>query len=72
MQQWEYLVVLIDRAGRPRWEDSMGRSGDLGDFDEHRGSGYGNPGALLNELGEQGWEPTGTDGEYLYLKRPRM
>lgn len=75
MQKWEYLVIVVYESN---WVDSNGRSGK---FEKVRGPGgdWYNPGPLLNTLGEQGWELTGTLSLItrtairceLYLKRPR-
>jgi hypothetical protein len=73
MQRWEYLTIY---TGFGRWHDSLGREGNLvrqklGD------SSWQDPSAILNDLGEQGWELTGVIGgdtssyAKLILKRPR-
>ena len=77
MQRWEYLEVQVHAQ---RWLDSLGRRGELpreSVFED--GSPYlYSSAALLNELGEQGWElagvagSTGVDYHKLLLERPRI
>ena len=77
MQRWEYLTVRVNGLN---WRDSLSRTGEL--------PGRGESGALLNDLGEQGWElasvqtygvvrsefgqPSGEFSQELFLKRPRL
>lgn len=70
MHRWEYLTI---RVSIDKWSDSLGRNGTLPE--------NGEVGALLNDLGEQGWELSGafndSSGSYaldrfrLLLKRSR-
>ncbi len=79
MQRWEYLEVQVFREN---WVDSLGRRGELPrESVIEGGSGYPSlysSAALLNELGEQGWELAGVaggadvDSHKLLLKRPRV
>jgi hypothetical protein len=73
MQRWEYLTLFIESS---RWSDSLGRAGTV-PLGKNMGVRAGDPTALLNELGEQGWELAGVAGRddngvyRLFLKRPR-
>jgi hypothetical protein len=68
--KWEYLEVIVSHR---KWEDSMGRSGNLATVP----SGLSHCAALLNQLGDQGWELTGIAGSEstsyyrAFLKRPK-
>ena len=66
MSQWEYLEVAVDLS-KKTWKDSSGRSAKLR---------KGSTAPILADLGQQGWELTGTvpldraSGSYrLYFKR---
>lgn len=72
MQRWEYLHAGI--FGR-RWLDSHGRSAWLSVRQDREGE-LVDASAVLDELGEQGWELVGfgTDVgsiQHLILKRPK-
>ena len=55
MQKWEYLEVCVAPGG---WVDSMGRSGELA-WQASQHASFASAAALLNELGQQGWEVAG-------------
>ena len=65
MQRWEHLSIGINEQS---WWDSLGRKGKLAD--------RANPTAVLDALGDEGWELTGVaagdQARYrLFLKRPK-
>lgn len=77
MQRWEYLAVHFE--GR-HWADSLGHRGDVVNAGRPYNETVNNdhqPGKLLNELGDQGWEvvgvASGDASDYrLFLKRPKL
>ncbi len=72
MQRWEYLEIQID-SGIRVWRDSLGREGELREATGRWGS-YRHGGALLNDLGDQGWELVGIEavpsGSTVWQSRP--
>jgi hypothetical protein len=68
MQRSEYHS--IQTQGRYR-SDSHGRTGDLVRRDSDRVVTWYDPGPLLSEYGEEGWELAGIDGQRLLSKRAR-
>ena len=69
MQRWEYLVAWIDSSqrGESHWSDSTGRRGSVPIGDHWHAAG-----AMLAQLGAEGWELVGIEQARFFLKRPKQ